>query len=109
MSAVTPRWPSKIIVTRFIGTSSAFDKALADTPRASSSSRNTSPGCHRPHSILRVHVCFSSVVIHDLYIARPVVGPTETDAPLRIDPDAVLTAAVTPQGFQSVTAVESEV
>ena len=30
------------------------------------------------------------MIIHDLDIARPVVGPTEADTPLHVDPNAVL-------------------
>ena len=33
---------------------------------------------------------------------RPVVLPTEADAPLRVDPNAVLTGAVAPQCFQPI-------
>ena len=36
----------------------------------------------------------SLMVIHDFYVGRPLDRPTETDAPLRIDPNAVLTCAV---------------
>ena len=39
VSALMPRWPLRIIVTRLTGTPSAFDRALADSPISSSSSR----------------------------------------------------------------------
>ena len=43
-----------------------------------------------------------SVIIDDLHIVRPVLCPTEADAPLHVDPNAVLTGAVAPQRFQPV-------
>ena len=45
VSALTPRWPFRIILIRFAGTPNSFDKALADSPSVSSSSRSISPGC----------------------------------------------------------------
>ena len=69
MSALTPRWPLRIIVTRLTGTPSAFDTALADSPSSSSSSRRISPGCTASCRSSRSCQC-SSVIIHDLDIAR---------------------------------------
>ena len=56
---------------------------------------------HRPHAVLRVHVTCLSMTIHDLDLARPVVGPNEADAPLCVDPNAVLPGStVAPQRVQ---------
>jgi hypothetical protein len=43
-----------------------------------------------------------SVVIHDFYVVCPICLPTETDAKLIVDPDAVLTFSVSYQCFQSI-------
>jgi hypothetical protein len=42
------------------------------------------------------------VVVNDLHVFRPGVGPTEADPPLPIDTDAVLPATVTGQLFQPI-------
>jgi hypothetical protein len=42
------------------------------------------------------------VVIHDFYIVRIAVNPSETDAPLVIDTDTVLTFTVAAQSFKPV-------
>ena len=57
---------------------------------------------HRLHAVPCVHVKTPLVVIHDLYVGRPLVRPTETGAPLSIDPNATLTDAVAAQRFQPV-------
>ena len=64
---------------------------------------------HRPHSASRVHVHTPSVVVHNLHIARPVVGPAEADAPLCVDPNAVLTAAVAPQYLKPIARQGGEI
>ena len=43
------------------------------------------------------------MVVHDLNFARTRRGPHETYPPLVIDPDAVLTDSVSPEGLQPVT------
>jgi hypothetical protein len=43
-----------------------------------------------------------SVVVHDLNVCRPDFSPYETDAPLVVDPDAVLTSSIALQGFQAI-------
>ena len=43
----------------------------------------------------------SSVIVHDLDVARPFVRPMEADAPLRVDPNAVLTDARSPRSASS--------
>ena len=87
---------------RFTGTSSAFDSALAERPSASSSSRNTSPGCTGLIPFFAGIVFTSSVIIYDLYIAWPIIFPAETNSPLRVDPNAVLIGPVIPSRFDPV-------
>ena len=87
-------------MTRLDGTSSAFDSALADRPITSSSSRNISPGCTGLIPFLAFMAPTSSVIVHDLHIPWPVVLPTETDSPLRVDPYAVPTGPVPLQRLQ---------
>ena len=110
VSALTPLWPLRIIVTRLTGTPSAFESALADSPSSSTSFlAQDLAWMHRPHPVLRVHLTLLSVIVHDLDIARPVVGPTEADTPLHVDPNAVLTGAVASQCFQPVTRQRGQV
>jgi len=45
---------------------------------------------------------FLLVIIHDLYVMRVAFSPSKTNAPLVIDPDAVLSRAVAGKGLQSV-------
>ena len=42
------------------------------------------------------------MIVHDLDVAWPFVRPPEADAPLRVDPDAVLTGTVAAQRFEPV-------
>jgi len=42
------------------------------------------------------------VVVHDFDIQRITILPTETDAPLVIDPDAMLSLSIALQGFQTI-------
>jgi hypothetical protein len=42
------------------------------------------------------------VVVHDLDILNVTLGPSETDAPLIVDPNAHLSCPVPFQGFQSI-------
>ncbi len=72
------------------------------TARAHRVRRAGFPGMHRLHAVPCVHVKTPLVVIHDLYVGRPLVRPTETGAPLSIDPNATLTDAVAAQRFQPV-------
>ena len=46
-----------------------------------------------------------SVVISDLYIERIAFFPDETDSPLVVDPNAVLTCPVFLKGFEMVTTI----
>ena len=43
------------------------------------------------------------VIVHNLDIVRTIVLPHETDKPLFIDTNAVLTAPITPELFQLIT------
>ncbi len=49
------------------------------------------------------------VVVDDLDVLGPGVGPDETDAPLLVDPDAVLSGAVRLEGFEAVAGRGPEV
>src|ERR1700754_2951626 len=51
----------------------------------------------------------SSVVVHDLDVLGAGVGPGEADPPLVVDPDAVLTLAVTPENLQPVAGWRPEI
>ena len=42
------------------------------------------------------------MIIDDLYVAWPIVGPSEADAPLRVYANAVLSGAVAAQGLKPV-------
>jgi hypothetical protein len=42
------------------------------------------------------------MVVHDFYVNGIVIHPDKTDAPLVVDPDAVLSFPVSRQRFQSV-------
>jgi hypothetical protein len=50
----------------------------------------------------------ASVVISDLYIERISLFPDETDSPLVIDPDAVLTCTLFLKGFEMVTTIDRQ-
>lgn len=42
------------------------------------------------------------MIVHDFHIVRVALAPAKADAPLVVDPDAVLALAITFQRFQSV-------
>ncbi len=46
---------------------------------------------------------FSLMIIHDLHFVGATLGPYETDAPLLVDPDAVLSLSVTSKQLQAIT------
>lgn len=50
-----------------------------------------------------------SVVVNDLHLLRSGVGPHEADAPLVVDPDAVLTGSITLERFEPVAGRNAEV
>src|SRR5262245_7585980 len=79
-----------ISVMRFAGTPSTFASARAERPSGTrNSSRRTSPGWVRMRAMSP-----RSMIVHDLDVCRSVRRPTETDAPLAVDPDAELAHAV---------------
>lgn len=49
------------------------------------------------------------MVVHNLDVRRIAVFPSEADAPLLIDPDAVLTFAVTLERFQLIRGWDREI
>lgn len=49
------------------------------------------------------------MVIHDLNVVRVAVSPPETDPPLVVDPNAVLTFPVSCQFFQPIPGWDSQV
>ena len=60
-------------------------------------------GVYRSHAALACHLNVPLlVVVHDLYIVRPVIAPAEADTPLGIDPDAVLAISVPAKRFKTV-------
>src|SRR3990172_1093266 len=63
------------------------------------SSNRSSPGVIG----LSLLISLSSVVIHYLYVFSACFRPAETDAPLIIDADAVLTGSVALQRLESVS------
>src|SRR5277367_2825696 len=65
------------------------------------SSRSTSPGCTGSSRSLRLFI-LSSMIIHYLHMLRVGAAPNETNPPLPVNSDAVLSSAAAFQGFQSV-------
>ena len=48
------------------------------------------------------------MVVHDLHVVRATLAPAETDAPLLVDPDAVLSLPVAAKRFQAITRGRSQ-
>src|SRR5205823_13447510 len=71
--------------------------AFTDKPRGF---RNSSPSTSPGWVVTRLGVATPLVVVDDFDMFRTLLGPGETDAPLIVDPDRVLTAAVASQAFQ---------
>src|SRR5688572_854950 len=61
------------------------------------------------HRIMLAHKRRLSMVINDLHILSVMAGPSEADAPLIIDPDAVLPQTVAPQSLQSIAGRNAQV
>jgi hypothetical protein len=57
---------------------------------------------HWPEAIDWNHSITSSVVVHDLDFVSIAIAPNEAQAPLAIDTYAVLSRAISAQGFQTV-------
>src|SRR5918996_3516837 len=90
---------------RVAGTRSASASALADSPSGCmNSSRRTSPGCVR----MRPSRLPLSVIVDDLDILGT-LPPHETDPPLIIDPDRVLTGAIALQSFETIAGRQAQV
>jgi hypothetical protein len=49
------------------------------------------------------------VIVHDLYVVRVAVSPNEADAVLVVDPNAVLSLAISPQLLESITGRDPEI
>jgi len=49
------------------------------------------------------------VVIHDFHILCTCIRPTETDSPLIVDTDAVLTNTITPERFKMIARWHSQI
>ncbi len=93
VSAVIPRWPFRIVVTRLTGTPSAFASALADSPSSSSPLAGFRPDAPASFRFSR-SFHYPSMVVNDLHIARSIFRPAEADASLPIGPDTALARAV---------------
>jgi hypothetical protein len=52
--------------------------------------------------VATIFIALSSVIVHDLYVGRTVVRPTEANAPLVIDPNRKLTFAAAFESFEAV-------
>ena len=70
------------------------------SPASSRSPHRISPGCSVPVPLLASTSRFLPATIHDLKVARPLVGPAKAVVPLRSDPHAVLTGSAVPVGFR---------
>ena len=87
VSAVTARSPLTMAPTRVAGTRKAIAKALMDIfSGLRNYSLSTSPGW----AVTRFGVAMALVVVDDFDIGRSFFGPNETNAPLIIDPNRVL-------------------
>ena len=53
-------------------------------------------------------ILFTSVVVDDFHVRRTIVGPTEANPELVVDPDAVFTFPVAPQRFQPIARRRSQ-
>src|ERR1700675_3568790 len=61
-------------------------------------------GVYRPHSVLESnHPISSRIMVRDLNIGRPRIGPLKADAPFVIDADAALSRSVASQRLQAVS------
>jgi len=99
VSADTPRSPLTMAPMRVAGTRKAIANALMDIPSGTrNSSLSTSPGW----TVTRFGVATALVVVDDFDIGRSFFGPSETNAPLIIDPDRVLPPTVPSQCLQPV-------
>src|SRR5262245_62968550 len=84
---------------RVAGTRNAIASAFTDMP---SGARNSSPSTSPGWVVTRFGVATPLVVVDDFDIGGPLLGPGETDAPLVVDPDRMLSAAVSRECFEPV-------
>jgi hypothetical protein len=107
VSAVMLRCPLMIAVTRFTGTSIWRDSSAAEMASSRNSSARCAPGWYRGAH----HVVGTSVIIDNLDMngARRAERLFETNPPLVVDADAVLTRAVASERLQPVARKRSEV
>ena len=99
MSAITARSPLTMAPMRVAGTRKAIAKALTDIASGlRNSSLSTSPGW----AFTRLGVAMALVVVDDFDIGRSFFGPGETDTPLVVDPDRVLSPTAAGQRLQPV-------
>src|SRR6266852_4784698 len=89
---------------RVAGTRKAIASALTDMPSGlRNSSLSTSPGWVVTRSgVAAPSVGIRLVVVDDFDIGRTLLGPCETDAPLVVDADRMLSAPVSRERFEPV-------
>src|ERR1019366_452378 len=77
------------------------------------SSRRTSPGCMGASflAIFVIPICDHSklVVIGDLYVFRPFLGPNETHAELIVDPDRMLSITIPAQSPKPISRTRAQI
>src|SRR5690625_6583756 len=101
VSAVMPRFPCTISLIRRGGTPIETASLFCVTPKPSmKSSMRTSPGWIG--SIL-------SVVVNELHLLWPGVGPREADPPLVVDLDAVLSGPIALEGLEPASGRHADV
>jgi hypothetical protein len=76
-------------------------------PKSSNVSLRISPGCIGGN--LHVIVLLLAVVFGDFDVIRPILSPGKTDSILIVDPDAVLSRAVSLKGLQSIAGRDQKV
>src|SRR5271167_2059749 len=99
VSAVTERSPLTMALIRVAGTRSAMARAFADMPNGF---RNSSPKTSPGWVVTRLGVATPSVVVDNFDMVRTLLGPGEADAPLIVDADRMLAAALALHGFEAV-------
>src|SRR5688572_14588171 len=103
VSGEMPRRSRTTSLIRGVGTPNALASALTLMLRgARKSSRSTSPGCTGRMPLRNAITHASSVIVNNLNVLRSSIGPSKADAPLVIDADAVLTAAISLQLLQTI-------
>ncbi|CUS05921.1 protein of unknown function [Candidatus Promineifilum breve] len=78
---------------------------MADFQRLEKFFEKNLAGMNRWKQFVFVHhtpSCFGSVIVHNFNVMGSVIFPFETDTPLRINPNAILTFPIATQLFQSI-------